>query len=125
VSAPTEVMIVDDEPDILELMKALVDMSGGHATVHYEARNGEEALRLLEHCAPEVVVLDQVMPGLTGLETAARIRDEKPETVVILCSAYVTGPLLVEAKQAGIALCLSKNNITRLPEEIRSLVHAA
>src|SRR5262245_26282264 len=75
-SAAQKILIVEDEPDIRKL-------------VHYnlaqerykvmEAEDGERALKIVEHEKPNLVILDLMLPGLSGLEICKRLR-EKPET---------------------------------------------
>lgn len=66
------VLIAEDEPSILTSLEFLLRQS------RYEvraARDGEEALRLVESFAPELVLLDVMMPARSGLEVCQRIRE--------------------------------------------------
>jgi two-component system response regulator AlgR len=68
------VMIVDDEAPARERLRALL-AEIGDAQVVGEAADGEEALRRLDDCDPDLVLLDVRMPGLDGIEAARRIAE--------------------------------------------------
>ncbi|MBO6574666.1 MAG: response regulator [Rhodothermales bacterium] len=69
--APPRVLVVDDEDDILELIRYNLESEG---FVVGEARDGAEALRLAEAEPPDLIVLDVMMPRMDGLETCRRLR---------------------------------------------------
>lgn len=118
-------LLVDDYAEIRLLMRMVLASDGDELFVAGEATSGEEALQLLDDCDPGVVVLDQMMPGLTGLETAARIRERRPALPLIVCSAYLDQELRTEARALGIAEMLTKDQLSTLPESIRRAVATA
>jgi DNA-binding NarL/FixJ family response regulator len=122
---PISTLVVDDEPDIRLLIRVLVQAANKGLQVVCEASSGQEALDLLEECEPVVVVLDQMMPGLTGIETAFLIRKRRPDQRLLLCTSYLTADLIKQAEAAGIGACLTKEQISRLPEEVLRLASAA
>jgi DNA-binding NarL/FixJ family response regulator len=67
------VLIVDDHPSFRATARAMLEAEG--FTVLGEARDGAEALRLVDELGPEVVLLDVQLPDLTGFEVADRLRD--------------------------------------------------
>jgi DNA-binding response OmpR family regulator len=71
VSAPTA-LVVDDEPNIVAAVEFLLQRSGYDVHV---ARNGEEALKLVEAVNPDLVLLDVMMPLRSGYEVCKRIRE--------------------------------------------------
>ena len=71
-----KVLVVDDEPDIVELARIKLTHEGFDVTT---ANSGEEALAAVAIERPDVIVLDVMMPGITGWEVAHRLRDD-PET---------------------------------------------
>ncbi|HMS57790.1 MAG TPA: response regulator [Tepidiformaceae bacterium] len=77
------VLAVDDEAGILRLMKLELTAQGFRVMT---ASNGEEGLRIVEERRPDVVLLDVVMPEITGLEVMRRIR-ERTNTPIILVTA--------------------------------------
>lgn len=70
-----KVLIADDEPSIVAAVEFLLRRAGYDVRV---ARDGEEALRLVEASTPDLVLLDVMMPGKSGYEVCARLR-ERPE----------------------------------------------
>ena len=111
-------LIVDDHAEIRLLMRMIIDSANHGLFVSGEAGSGEEALALIDQLNPSVVVLDQMMPGWTGIETAIRIRSRRPELPLILCSAFLDEQARKEAQEAGISTLLPKTQISRLPEAL-------
>jgi PAS domain S-box-containing protein len=72
----TTVLVVDDEPDTVEFLSDLLESRGFQVL---RAGNGEEAVRLALEEVPDAIVLDLLMPGLTGFEVVQRLR-ENPKT---------------------------------------------
>jgi len=70
-----KILIVDDEPNIVAAVEFLLRRKGHDVVV---ARNGDEALRLVETAAPDLVLLDVMMPARSGYEVCRRLR-ERPE----------------------------------------------
>jgi DNA-binding response OmpR family regulator len=70
-----KVLIADDEPNIVTSLEFLMSKSGYEVAV---ARNGEEALALVESFRPDLVLLDVMMPQRSGYEVCQRMRD-RPE----------------------------------------------
>ena len=89
-------LVVDDEPNIVELLSASLRFAGYDVTT---ATHGAEALRKAREVEPDLVVLDVMMPGLDGLEVMNRIHAEWPETRVL----FLTARDAVEDRIAGIA----------------------
>jgi DNA-binding NarL/FixJ family response regulator len=58
------------------------------------------------------------MPGASGLEVAERILAEHPDQAIILFSAYLDPDILDRAAQLGIRACMSKREISRVPEAL-------
>jgi CheY-like chemotaxis protein len=71
-----KIMVVDDEANILELVSAVMD-SEGFETI--TASSGQECLDKLKTEKPDLILLDMMMPGMSGRETCEKIR-ENPET---------------------------------------------
>jgi CheY-like chemotaxis protein len=115
-------LIVDDQADVRLLIRLVIEDADHGLFVAGEAGSGQEAVDRVGRCDPEVVVLDAMMPGLDGFETAARIRRRRPEQPIILCSAHVDEELQRKAQKLGIAACLSKGEFEQIP---RAMVEAA
>ena len=71
--AGKRILVVDDDPDVRLLLRAILE-SGGYQVS--EARDGVAALTLIQDSQPDLVVADMVMPGMDGQELIARIRSD-------------------------------------------------
>jgi DNA-binding response OmpR family regulator len=67
-----KILIADDEPNIVAAVEFLLQRSGYEVLV---ARDGDEALKLVETCSPDLVLLDVMMPQRSGYEVCKRIRE--------------------------------------------------
>src|SRR5512134_739806 len=94
----TRILVVDDELSMREFLTILLEREGYRAD---EAENAEQALRMLEEGAYELVISDVNMPGLSGIELLERIKQLTPETAVLLITAYTTAEQAVEAMKLG------------------------
>ena len=77
----TRVLVVDDEPSIREIVRAFLEKDGMEVV---EAADGPSAVDLARATAPEVVVLDLMLPGFDGLEVLRRIRTFADPFVLLL-----------------------------------------
>lgn len=118
------VLVVDDEPDMRLLAKVILER-GGFSVVD-EAEDGAQAIERWEVLnpppVPSVVVLDNRMPGLTGLEVAEQMLERFPDQVIVLFSAHLTPSVEQGARDLGVAACVSKMDAGKLPEVIWSLL---
>jgi len=112
------VLIVDDEDDMRALVRATIEIANEGLRVAGEARDGETAVDILRTEQPEVVVLDQRMPGATGLETARQILAEHPDQAIVLFSSYLDRDVMMQARNLGVRACLAKDDIRQLPDAI-------
>jgi DNA-binding NarL/FixJ family response regulator len=97
---PLRVVVVDDHSFYRAGLIRLLTQSG--VDVVAEAPNGEEAIRVVAETAPDVVVMDINMPGLSGIEATRRLVEESPATKVLVLTvsaddADVTGAILAGA----------------------------
>ena len=115
-------LVVDDQPDIRLLIRVVIDAANEGLHVVAEAINGAQALELAEQVDPVVVIMDEMMPGMDGVETATRIRASRPAQIVIMCSAYLDDDVIARAYEAGIVACVPKENVRQLPQIIRAAV---
>jgi len=114
------VLIIDDEPHIRQMMRLTLEASGYEVD---EADSGEEGLtRLGEGRAPDVVVLDQKMPGIDGLGTLRRIKERAADARVLMVTAFASVELAVDAMKLGATDFLRK---PMTPEMLRGAVSAA
>ena len=76
-----------------------------------EAADGSEALLKARTLVPDVILLDVSMPGLNGLEVARRLRQELPETKIVVMSQHDPVHLLPGVMAAGGDACLDKSRL--------------
>jgi len=117
-------MIVDDQDDIRSLMRMLIELDSEVMEVSCEAASAVEALAIIDACDPRVIVLDEMMPGMSGVEAAAAIRARRPDQLLILCTAYLDSDVAARAREAGIAVSVHKDQVRTLPGLIRRLAAA-
>jgi two-component system response regulator AtoC len=100
------VLVVDDAEGVRSFVAHLLELRGYDVD---SAEDGRRALALLEGgAAPDVVLLDVMMPGQDGLETLARIRAEHPGVSVVMLSVVGKTATIVEAMRLGAADYLNK-----------------
>ena len=91
------ILIVDDEPEILQSLLGLLRREFQLFT----ATSGEEALAILKEHPIHVIMTDQRMPGMTGVELMQRVRAEYPESIRIVFTGYADIKAVVEAINTG------------------------
>jgi CheY-like chemotaxis protein len=114
-------LIVDDEADVRLLLVLLINKENQGLHVVGEAASGQEAIELQRTLDPDVVVLDQRMPGLSGLETATRMLADRPQLPIILYSAFTDDRIEAEAREVGVRACVEKGDAPRLISVLREL----
>ena len=102
------VLLAEDHALVRAGLRSLLKELGGVEVVG-EAGDGHEALRLVAELRPDVVLLDISMPGLSGLEVAARVVREHPDTKVLVLSMHRNEEYVLEALRAGAAGYLLKD----------------
>ena len=96
--SPIRVLVVDDEPALADLVAMGVGMCGWDARISHE---GYDAVAQARGFAPDVLVLDRMLPGLDGLEGLARIRQSYPEVPVLFLTAKDTVADRIEGLASG------------------------
>jgi DNA-binding NarL/FixJ family response regulator len=102
------VMVVDDTDHVREMLGAMLSV-GGFEVVG-DVADGEGAADACDRWAPDVVVVDYQMTKVDGLEATRRIRARRPNQTIILYSAFVDGEIADAAADAGVALCVAKED---------------
>ena len=92
------ILIVDDEPQVAEVLAKSLGRQGHRTTV---AHSGEDALRLIETSAPDALFLDVSMPGINGLEVLAQVRRTRPHLAVVVITGHATPEEVEQVKQLG------------------------
>src|SRR4051794_19291529 len=109
---PLRVVVADDEEDMRVLLTGQLSLVG-RCDVVGEAVDGEHAVQLFRALDPDVVVLDQRMPNLTGIEAAAVMRDERPDVRLVLYTAYADPSIRSEAERLDVR-CIAKGHVPGL-----------
>lgn len=111
------VLVVDDLVFYRHRIRNLLRRLG---YVVYEAGNGEDACRIAKKSQPDVVLLDQVMIGLSGIDTLIRLRDDGYEGTVIVLSPRPDAPDAEAFLRAGAKSLLPKAvSLGRIEAELR------
>jgi DNA-binding NarL/FixJ family response regulator len=102
------VLLVDDHPVVRQGLRSMLE-TDVHLDIVAEAENGEDALRKVDECSPQVVLIDIHMPVMDGLTATRRIKEKFPRTSVIVLTLYNNEQYVIEAVKAGAAGYLLKN----------------
>lgn len=112
------ILLVDDDPDMLFLLGAALDDE--RWTIVGRAADGNAALRMAGEVAPDVAVIDYMMPGLNGFDVAERIQTIRPDCYNLIFSAYANVRSQAEA-HAGVHGFLEKDQFSRLPDVVEEI----
>ncbi len=100
-----ELVAVDDDPFVLEFIETVLDRPDIHISSCTDPVEGWDLIRRVH---PDIVILDQVMPGLSGMELLARIVEWDPTIDVVIFTSEDSTDLAVEAIQKGACDFLTK-----------------
>ena len=92
------VLVVDDDPRIRGLLRDIVSRQGYKVVV---VDNGEQALEQVEKRHFDLIFLDLVLPGISGLETLSVIKERDRKAVVVIITGYGDDPIAIEAMSMG------------------------
>ena len=106
-SPAVSVLIVDDQAPFRRAAAAVVRLTGGFEVVG-EADSGEEAVELSGSLAPQMVLMDINMGGISGIEATRQITAASPDVVVVLLSTYQADDLPADAASSGAAAYVNK-----------------
>ena len=107
-STPTRVVVADDQRVVREGLAMLLRLLPGIEVVG-TARDGEQALALVEELKPDVVLMDLRMPRCDGVEATRRLRERGSATRVVVLTTYADDRSVVDALQAGARGFLTKD----------------
>ena len=103
----TSVMLVDDHSIMRDLLRDALENTGEFQVVA-RAADGEEALRVVQEAAPDVIVMDVIMPVMDGIEACRQITELLPGTRVLMLTASNEQDAIVRAIAAGATGYLQK-----------------
>jgi DNA-binding NtrC family response regulator len=113
------ILLVDDEPEILYSLKGLLRREFELHT----AESGKEALEILKRHAIHVIMTDQRMPEMTGVQLMRRVKNEYPEAIRIVFTGYADIKAVIEAiNNGGLYRYITK---PWDPDELIEMLHEA
>jgi DNA-binding NarL/FixJ family response regulator len=123
---PARILLVDDHESVRRGVRTLF-ANNDSFEVCGEAKDGTDAIRMVADLSPDVVILDLTMPGLTGFQTAAQIRQIAPAIRIIFftihdipSSAWWIGADACVSKSATLEeLTLAVNRVLQLPRNVQ------
>jgi two-component system, NarL family, response regulator LiaR len=118
---PITVLLVDDHAMVRQGVRAFLETQPD-ITVVAEAASGEEAVREAAEHAPDVTLMDLIMPGTDGVEATRRLKDRSPRTRVVVLTSYHDDEHIFPAIRAG-ALSYVLKEVG--PEELADAVRKA
>lgn len=101
------VVVADDEPEFRSWIRSLLEAAEDFLVVG-EAGTGTEAMAVISHVRPDLVIADLYMPGPDGLEVAKYVQDTMPHAKAILVSAHTERVFERLAKDAGALTFIPK-----------------
>lgn len=107
------ILIVDDHEVLREGMRTLVVKSRSNLTVCGEASNGQQAIQLAQELKPDVIVMDITMPGMSGLEATARIRDLGMAIPILIFTMHESERLENDVREAAAQGYVLKSQAAR------------
>ncbi len=114
-----KVLIVDDHAVLRDGLRAMLGVYDEIEIVG-EASEGREAIQKVQESAPDVILMDLVMPGMDGLEATRRILKKMPKAKVLFLTQYETKEYLLSAIKAGAAGYIPKR---ALSSELLTAIH--
>lgn len=117
----TTIVLVDDHHILRQGLRALLEAEQDFHLVG-EAGDGLEAVQLVERLRPDVLVLDLMMPGLSGLEVTRQVCQRSPHTRVIILSMHNNEAYVLEALRNGAAgYVLKDSSVADLVQAVRAV----
>jgi DNA-binding response OmpR family regulator len=105
----TKVLVADDSETILLLLRTRLEMEGYEVST---AADGQEAVDALDGAGPDgqpdLILLDAMMPRMSGLDVLRRLRDEGSKTPILIVSAHREVETLNQAENLGAIACVAK-----------------
>lgn len=102
----TTIIVVDDSPFASKQIKDLVE-ENGYEVIGY-AKSGEEGIKMYEELHPDIVILDIIMPGIDGIETAEIMEKSDPDVTILMLSSLCDTGTLEEVRAIGVKYLIPK-----------------
>ncbi len=115
------VIIADDHNMVRRSLRMLLEKTDDIEVVD-EARDGQEAIELVECLVPDVVVMDIVIPNLNGIQATEQVRSMGLETQVVILSVHCDETMVQQALQNGAkGYVLKDSTVKELPMAVRAM----
>jgi CheY-like chemotaxis protein len=114
------VLVVDDEADVRLLLRLQLETNGHEVTG--EARDGEEALAACRQDPPDAVILDLLMPHVSGFEAIPRLRTDFPDVAIVAYTAVAGDFVRNEMARLHIPLVLKTANFAPIAAALETAI---
>ncbi|HXI72699.1 MAG TPA: response regulator [Verrucomicrobiae bacterium] len=114
-----KILIIEDDQIVANVYRNKLAVEGYTTET---ASDGESGLLVMRKLKPDVIILDLMLPGISGLEVIKQIRSEPPFTktpIIVFSNTYLTN-MIQEAWKAGATKCISKSNCS--PKEVVEVI---
>lgn len=108
-----KILLVDDAKFMRMILKEI--LKEADCEIAGEASNGQQAVQMYKQTRPDLVTMDIIMPGISGVEVVKQIRDIDPRAKVLMVSAMGQQELVAESLEAGACDFIVKPFV---PEEV-------
>ena len=109
---PMKVFFVDDEPIVISDLMTRIDWNLEGFEIKGYAYSAESALTLIKEYMPDLVFVDVALPGMSGLELSAKIREINRNTIIVILSGYMEFDYAQKAMSIGVLTYLVKHQLT-------------
>lgn len=107
------ILIVDDHEVLRDGLKSLLARTHPDWTVCGEGTDGNQAIQLVQELKPDLLILDITMPGMSGLEAAARMRKLRIDIPIVLFTMHQSHRLETEVREVGAQGYVLKSQAAR------------
>jgi len=121
---PVRVVLADDRPELRATVRLALELAGGFDIVG-EVGNGGDAIVMAREEQPDLLLLDVLMPGMTGLEALPHISSVAPNTKVVILTAIDTAMLHADECNAATATFDKAMGPSRLVQQLEELFSAS
>lgn len=115
------ILIADDNPAVRRGLRDLIAHTNNW-DVCGEAANGPEAIERVQQLHPDILLLDLVMPGMNGFDTAREVAKLEPELPILLCTVQLSTHVVRQAEKMGIQGAVSKSKVSQITEGIAAVL---
>ena len=105
------ILIVNNQPSFRQQAREMIPAIPWASIIIAEAKDGMEAIEMVKRHRPDVVLMDIMMPGMSGIEATRRIKKIAPQTKVIAITAYDNAEFPKRSIEAGADLFIKKEEL--------------